>query len=78
MKQKYLILANSIVHKKELEIYEADYTNSTLSNKDIKEELTDTMTVLNKAQMNSFIITATDADKLFVHLLGYKEVDKKT
>ena len=72
MKQKYIMIANSIAYDKELEIYEADYTHSELSNDDIQEELNDTVATLDQAQMNALVLTATDADKLFVHLLGNK------
>lgn len=78
MKQKYLILSNSITYDKELEIYEADYTNSNLSDNDIKDELDDTCLILNQAFMNSIILSATDADKLRMHLLGNKEVDQNS
>jgi hypothetical protein len=76
MKQKYIILANSISYDKELEIEEADYTNSDLSDEDIIEELNDACVTLNQGFSNALVLTVTDADKLFIHLLGYKQVNK--
>lgn len=68
MKQKYLILANSITHDKELEIYEADYTNSDLDDDDILHELNDTCATLNQAFMNALILTEDDAVRLMKKL----------
>lgn len=73
MKQKYLILSNSISHDQELEIYEADYTNSDLSDDDIIEELNDTCTTLNQAFLNALVLTSTDAVKLMATLLKQEE-----
>lgn len=64
MKQKFLILANSITHDMELEIYEADFTKSDLSDEDIKYELNDTCAALNQAFMNTLILTEDDIVKL--------------
>jgi hypothetical protein len=72
MKQKFIIIANSIAHKRDIEIYKADYTDSELSNKEIKEALADTVSTLAKDQLNSLILTVTDADALFVYLLTNK------
>jgi hypothetical protein len=69
MKQKFLILANSITYDKELEIYEADYTKSTLSDDDIIEELHDTSMTLEQAFLNTLILTQDDAVNLMKKLL---------
>ena len=69
MKQKYLILSNSISYDKELEIYEADYTNSDLSDEDIIEELNDTSMTLEQAFLNTLILTQDDAVILMKKLL---------
>jgi hypothetical protein len=72
MKQKFIILANSITYDKELEVYEADFSNSELSDEDIAEELSDTCATLEQALLNTIILTATDADELRNQLLGNK------
>ena len=69
MKQKYIILSNSISYDKELEIEEADYTNSNLSDEDIIEELNDACVTLNQGFSNALVLTTADAIKLMKTLL---------
>jgi len=76
MKHKYLILANSITYDKKLEIYEADYTNSKLSDEDISDELSDTCATLEQAQLNTLILRKKDINKLMINLLSQEDVNK--
>jgi hypothetical protein len=76
MKQKYLILANSITYDKKLEIYEADYTNSELSDEDISDELSDICATLEQAQLNTLILRKKDINKLMINLLSQENVNK--
>jgi len=71
MKEKYIILANSIIYDKELEIIEEDFTDSDLDDDDIVNALVDTCAEIEqKDQMNTLILTKADAVKLMKTLLS--------